>query len=215
MANVLQSNRAAAGASKKKGSKKKAAAKNPKAEATGKAPEEVKDRPIAEAVASQPKSKLPKGRGRPSQSQEKISDQAAQNTVIILAILNSAAGMAFGEEARMTDAEYKMSEEPLQRQLERLDFQAAEMVGSYMDPIVLILGFLGWGSRIWRLKSRPDDDDRGNDDQEGEPKKEPPPPSRQVDPTNHDGPDPEEESEPELTGDLVPADIHRQMPGHS
>lgn len=99
-----------------------------------------------------------------------------------------------------------MIEEPLQRVLERLDAQAAGMVGSYMDPLVLFLGFLGWGARIWRLKFRSDDDDdRGRKDQ---PEPEPPPkePARRGNDRN-----PKDEEEIWPTADQVPADIRDNM----
>ena len=121
-----RTDRKPAATAKKKGSKAKAGSK--KSEGTqARAAEAVgQDLTIAESVATQPKGKLPKGRGRPSKSQENISEQAAQNTVIILAMLNSGAGVSLGDECRMTDAEQSMIQDPLQRVLERLDVQAAE-----------------------------------------------------------------------------------------
>ena len=87
------------------------------------------------------------------------------------------------------------------------------MVGAYMDPIVLFLGFLSWGSRIWRLKFRSDDDDDGRDRKEPEPRV--PTPPKKEESSNSDGPDSDEELEQVITAELVPADLRRQMPGHS
>jgi len=105
------------------------------------------------------KSKIPRPRGRMKQSQAAITEQAVQLSATILAILNGMAGATICEEARMTRGEQKMIADPLQRILERLDIEASEKVGTYSDPVLLFLGLLTWGSRLFRLKKEKSEED--------------------------------------------------------
>jgi hypothetical protein len=86
------------------------------------------------------------------QSQEAITQQAVQLSATIMSILNGAAGAIVCEEARMTKGEYKTINDPLQRQLERLDIAASEKVGMYSDPVLLFMGLAIWSSRLFRLQ---------------------------------------------------------------
>jgi flagellar biosynthesis/type III secretory pathway M-ring protein FliF/YscJ len=108
-----------------------------------------------------------------------------------MSILNGAAGALVCEEARMTKGEYKTINDPLQRQLERLDIAASEKVGMYSDPVLLFMGLAIWSSRLFRLqKEKKEDAHEEQQKSEAVPEKEKKEAPRKVDIK------PEDESQP-------------------
>lgn len=123
--------------------------------------------------------------------------------------------MAFGENAAMTQPENKMIGDPLNRMMERLDLDTSQMVGVWTDPIMLLLGLIAWGSRVWRESRKPGDgpsDDRP-------PEEDPPPPDpeeekRKIPTDKKLSKDNEKDPEPQLEVIVAPDEVREGLPGH-
>lgn len=70
---------------------------------------------------------------------------------MILAMLNSMAALAAGDEARMNDAERQVIQDSLQRIFERMDLDPTGRMAAIMDPLTILMGLTAWGIRITRL----------------------------------------------------------------
>lgn len=124
----------------------------------GKEPEETAaqgTKTAAEAVvkeaAKKPKAKIPR-RGRPSATAEAELAIAQQNTVMIIAMLNSIAVLAVrDDEARMNSAEKTVIEDSMQRTFERMDLDPTGRMAAVMDPITILMGLSAWGIRLVRF----------------------------------------------------------------
>lgn len=165
----------------------------------------------SEKLAEPTKPKTPRPRGRRSQSKEAITEQAKQTTVVVLAMMNSVAVFGFGEQARMNRGEQMMIENSMQRILERLDIQESEAVARYSDPLMLIMGLIGWGARVWRDSRKSDDDDRGDQKKEPEPK---PPEDEKKKPSGDNDRNHEEEIADTVTATKAPKHIQEMLTGH-
>lgn len=86
-----------------------------------------------------------------------------ENAAIILSLLDGLAVMVLGPDAGMNDFERLMIQEPLERILSRMEWETGEAVNRWMDPIMVIIGLIGWGGRLLqvaeekRKPSKPDD----------------------------------------------------------
>lgn len=146
-----------------------------------------------------------------ARKRKEARDNAAQSAVVLLAVLDGAVSMSLGDECKMTEAERRTMEKPLQRIIERLDPETNEAVSQYADPILLILGLFAWGVRIWRVTSARDDGD-------DHPRRDYEPPVEPV-PPDDIGLGPEDElpggnhREPVITRIPDPAEIRSQLGG--
>lgn len=106
---------------------------------------------VVKEAAKKPKAKIPR-RGRPSASAEAELAIAQQNTVMIIAMLNSIAVLAVrDDEARMNHAEKTVVEDSMQRTFERLDLDPTGRMAAIMDPITIVMGLSAWGIRLVRF----------------------------------------------------------------
>ncbi len=119
-------------------------------EIEAKGPETAPELVVKEA-AKKPKPKIPR-RGRPSASAEAELAIAQQNTVMIIAMLNSIAVLAVrDDEARMNSAEKTVIEDSMQRTFERMDLDPTGRMAAVMDPITILMGLSAWGIRLVRF----------------------------------------------------------------
>lgn len=95
------------------------------------------------------------------------AEAALSGAIVLLAIVDGLAVMAWGNAARMNDTERGMITPPLERILSRLGPGINNYVSAWGDPIMLIMGLIAWGSRISRINRKPEP--------EPEPKPEPEP----------------------------------------
>lgn len=112
-----------------------------------------------------------------SQSRKLAKKEANQTAIIIMALLDGLATMAFGASASMNETERGMLQEPMERILMRLDLTSSEALARWSDPVLLVMGLVAWGSRLMRERSasNPPSDNFGTDnDGGGEPKAPPP-----------------------------------------
>lgn len=93
---------------------------------------------------------------------DKVLEEQAQTAlsaaVVLIAILDGLAVMAWGDAAKMTPVESGMITPPLERILARLGPALNNQVSAWGDPIMLLMGLIAWGSRISRtnrLKETP------------------------------------------------------------
>lgn len=103
---------------------------------------------------------------RTHQSRRKIAKQAAEAASYLIVLIEGAAMMGLGEDARMTDIEKQMIIAPLQRILERASPQVTETIEKFADPVVLMFGFAMWGMRLYSMA-------RDQEEGEGPPPKPP------------------------------------------
>lgn len=117
------------------------------------------DAPGISTVEAEPESKPPRVS---SYSKRKALEQAEETATWLLLIINGAAVMAFGEDARMTAAEQKMILEPLSRMMARVDPAVNDALQKWTDPILILFGIATWGLRLYAIqKDREDDNGPG------------------------------------------------------
>lgn len=86
-------------------------------------------------------------------ARKKAQKQAQVTAAILLTLLDGMATSAFGGEASRNELERQLTDEPLQRWLERADPATLEVVAKYTDPILFMLGLAAWGTRIYRAEA--------------------------------------------------------------
>lgn len=124
--------------------------------------------------------------------------------------------MAFGETAAMTQPENKMIEDPLNRMMERLDLDTSKIVGVWTDPIMLLLGLVAWGSRVWRESRKPGDGPSDDRPPDTEPDPEPPEEEKKDEAPKDKKPGKDNEKDPEeqLESIDAPDSVREGLPGH-
>jgi hypothetical protein len=90
-----------------------------------------------------------KAREQISKENEKTS---AQTAIVFVVLLDGLVASVFGDEARMTEGEREMITPPLTRILARLEPATADIIDRWADPIVLLFGFIAYGSRVYALQ---------------------------------------------------------------
>jgi len=135
-------------------------------------------------------------------SKKKAAAQAKETATWLLLILNGAAIVAFGEDAKMSDAEREMILEPLQRIMARIDPAVNDALQKWTDPILLLFGVATWGLRLYAIAQ-----DRADD--EGPPPK----PRAGIPPSNGNGSKetPADDSESVWTRTGPPVEITSQI----
>jgi hypothetical protein len=73
---------------------------------------------------------------------------------ILLTVLDSFAVAAAGDAAAMKGYEKTLIQPPLERILEKYNVVNNALVSQYMDPVLLAMGLVAWGSRVSRLASK-------------------------------------------------------------
>lgn len=86
-------------------------------------------------------------------TKKKRQEQAAQTTVVLLAIIEGMLTTAFGDECALTSSERDMIEPPFARIMARLNPATSAIVEKYSDPILLAVGLMAWGSRLWGIQA--------------------------------------------------------------
>lgn len=71
---------------------------------------------------------------------------------IICSLLDGVVTMSMGAAYAMTKEERKMIAEPLDRIMARFPTAQLARYGQFVDPLLLLMGLISWGSRISRLK---------------------------------------------------------------
>lgn len=74
------------------------------------------------------------------------------SAAIVLTLLDGIVQMAVGPQYGMTKDERKMMQEPLDRIMARFPVAQLAAYGQYVDPLLLLMGLVSWGSRISRMK---------------------------------------------------------------
>ncbi len=77
---------------------------------------------------------------------------AAQSTLVMLTMFDGLISMSLGEECRFTDQERALIEPPLQRMLLRLDPAITGAIEKYTDPLLIVMGLISWGARVWNIQ---------------------------------------------------------------
>jgi len=89
----------------------------------------------------------------------KAKEQAEVSARLLLMVLDSAVGAAFGEEAKLLDYEAEMLIDPLGRMMLRAGPATTAALEKYTDPILLLFGLVTWGSRVFSIATRSDEGD--------------------------------------------------------
>lgn len=92
---------------------------------------------------------LPAADETPIPQTEPLSDLTSAS--ILLTLLDGVVQMAWGEKCAMTKAERKMLQEPLERILARFPQAQIAAVTPFVDPLLLLMGLISWGSRVSRI----------------------------------------------------------------
>ena len=79
----------------------------------------------------------------------------------LLMIMESAAVMGLGEEAQLLDHEKQAISEPLSRMMARMDPRILDNIEKWSDPLILLFGFMTYGSRLYGIAQDRKDDDGG------------------------------------------------------
>jgi hypothetical protein len=108
-------------------------------------------------------------------SKKKAAAQAKETATWLLMIIEGAAILGFGEDARLLPHEKRMITEPLARIMARLDPGVNDALNKYVDPILLVFGLATWGTRLYAIaEERNQGDEPPN---KRPPEVTPPPPS--------------------------------------
>jgi hypothetical protein len=100
-------------------------------------------------------------------SKKKAAQQAKDTATWLLVIIEGAAMVGFGEDARLLPNERKMIVEPLARIMSRLDPALNDALQKWTDPILLVFGLSTWGMRLYAIA-------KDKEEGEGPPSKRPP-----------------------------------------
>lgn len=79
-------------------------------------------------------------------------DEPFTSGAILLTLLDGIVQMAIGPQYAMTKDERKLIGEPLDRILSRFPAAQIAQYGAFVDPVLLLMGLISWGSRITRMK---------------------------------------------------------------
>lgn len=73
---------------------------------------------------------------------------------IVLTLIDGVVQLGFGADAAMNREERRMLSEPLDRMIAKLPANRVMQLTQYVDPLMLLIGLVAWGSRIARLKEQ-------------------------------------------------------------
>lgn len=75
--------------------------------------------------------------------------------LILLTLLDGVAAVMLGDDAKMTDAERALIEEPLKRIFAKMGPAALGTISQWSDPVTVVFGLVLWGTRLYSLRKPP------------------------------------------------------------
>lgn len=81
------------------------------------------------------------------------TQQDFTSAAIILTLIDGMVQMALGPQYAMTKEERKMMADPLDRIMAKFPAARVAQYSQFVDPLLLLMGLIGWGSRIMRMRA--------------------------------------------------------------
>lgn len=72
--------------------------------------------------------------------------------MVMLTMFDGLISMALGPECALLPAERELIDEPLQRMLKRVDPTITGAIEKYTDPLLVTMGLITWGARVWQIQ---------------------------------------------------------------
>ena len=92
---------------------------------------------------------------------KKQAAQAKETAGWLVMLLEGAAIMSFGEEAKLLPNEKRMISDPMARIMTRMDPALNEALQKWTDPILLLFGIGTWGMRLYAMAQDREEGDEG------------------------------------------------------
>lgn len=84
-------------------------------------------------------------------ARKKDRQVGSENAAVVLSLLDGLAVMILGDQAVMNEFEKLLIAEPLERIMARMTWETGETVNRWMDPIMLVIGLITWGTRLTQV----------------------------------------------------------------
>ncbi len=72
--------------------------------------------------------------------------------MVMLTMFDGLVSMALGPECALLPVERELIDEPLQRMLKRVDPTITGAIEKYTDPLLVCMGLITWGARVWQIQ---------------------------------------------------------------
>lgn len=168
--------------------------------------EALSQTPQIESESEQPAKKPAAAQRRNPKARAKDRQVGVENAAVILSLLDGLAVSMLGPDAALNDFDRLMIADPLERIMGRLQWETGEAVNRWADPILLVIGLIGWGNRLVTIYQDKRKASREPDPGLYHPKTDP------LKPVNEDQPDNLDKiGELSSAAGLVPAVVHTEV----